>query len=46
MQSRLAIGARVGKWCGLYLRSQQLLLLQRRVEALRELEMPGDMPPG
>ncbi|KAL0049423.1 hypothetical protein WJX82_002077 [Trebouxia sp. C0006] len=42
MQKRLVLAATVGKWCGLYLRSQQLLLHQKR--ALRELEMPGSAP--
>jgi len=46
MQRRLTLGATAGKWCGLYLRSQQLLLLQTGVGALRELETPGDVPPG
>ncbi len=46
MQKRLDLGATVSKWCGLYLQSKQVLLLQKRVGALRELETPGDGPPG
>ena len=45
MKKRLILGATAGKWCGLYLRSHQLLLLQKQAGALRELETPGDVPP-
>ncbi|KAA6417402.1 MAG: ubiquitin- ligase [Trebouxia sp. A1-2] len=41
MQRWVTLGATVGKWCGRHLRSQQLLLLQKRVGGLRELETPG-----
>ncbi|KAL0042458.1 hypothetical protein WJX79_000246 [Trebouxia sp. C0005] len=44
MQRWVTLGATVGKWCGRHLRSQQLLLLQKRVGGLRELETPGSVP--